>query len=136
MRRWSRFNQWAGLIVFLGFPVAVGVVTVVATAARFGVTSVAAAAGIPLLVVVALPGVLWVLYLRSSGRRHRPLRWCAALAASLFVLATSPIGLWTWPCLGVVLSELARLAVVATSPQSRRPSTRTAGTSVQNGSDR
>lgn len=132
MRRWRRLNRWAGLIVF-GFPVAAGVVAAMATAARFGVTSIAVAAALPLL-VVALPGLLWVLYLRSRGKKSRPLRWCVALAASLFVLATSPVGLWTWPCLGVLLSELARLAVAATSPRSRR-STNRFEASTRSGSD-
>lgn len=116
MSRWERTNQWAGLIVF-GFPVAAGVVAVMATTVRFGVATVVEAAALPLL-IIALPGLIWVFYLRSSRKRPRPLKWCVALAASLVVLATSPIGLWTWPCLGVLGSELARLALATTSPRS------------------
>lgn len=132
MRRWRRINEWAGLIVF-GFPVAAGVAAAITTAARFGVTSIVVAA-LPLL-VIASPGLLWIIYLRSSRRRSRPLKWCVALAVSLVVLATSPIGLWTWHCLGVLLSELARLVVVATS-RGQRPPKRSAGGSTRSGANR
>lgn len=117
MSRWERFNQWAGLIVF-GFPVAAGVVAVMAGILRFGVAAVFEAVALPLL-VIALPSLFWVFYLRSSRKGSRPSKWCAALAGSLVVLATSPIGLWTWPCLGVLGSELARLALGATAPRIR-----------------
>lgn len=115
MRRWMRYNRWVGLVIF-GFPIAVGVVAVADTVGRFGLTAIGAA-GLALL-VIALPGLLWVGYWRrcdhSSTTRAR---WTAvlvlALAGSLVALATTPIGFMSGPGAGVLLSELARLTVVA-----------------------
>jgi hypothetical protein len=115
MSRWRTANRWAGLVVF-GFPAVMSVPAVVATVARFGVWPALSAAALP-VVVVCLPLWVWVGYFRRPPRSRRSrVAWGGVAAATLGLLATTPVWWWVAPVLLVVVSEAIRLAVAARWP--------------------
>lgn len=108
MRRWQKFNRLAGIGIF-GFPVALGIIAVVATSTRFGLWSAVKESTLPLL-MISCPLLLWVSYARRPVvTRRAKMLWPVVLVLSLVLLASTPISFWTVPCMVVLISEVARV---------------------------
>ena len=124
MRRWQKFNRLAGIGIF-GFPVALGIIAVVATSTRLGLWAAVTESTLPLL-LISCPLLLWVSYARRPVvTRRAKVLWLVALVLSLVLLASTPISFWTGPCLVVLTSEVARVLTVGRGRKRRRTSNKT-----------